>query len=71
MLQVDSSISTKSGTAPAWEIASVVAMNVFGTVTTVSPGLIPAAIRAKRKASDHKVPAAAPQRDRHIFGSRQ
>src|SRR5437763_192002 len=44
-------MSTKSGRAPAWEMASVVAMNVFGTVSTVSPGCTPAAISAKRKAS--------------------
>src|SRR2546425_6701390 len=44
-------MSTKSGRAPAWEMASVVAMKVFGTVTTVSPGCTPAAIRANRKAS--------------------
>ena len=37
--------------APACEIASVVAMNVFGTVTTVSPGFTPAAISANRSAS--------------------
>jgi len=41
----------KSGRAPACEIASVVAMNVMGTVTTVLPGLTPAAIRARRSAS--------------------
>src|SRR6266852_3598758 len=50
-------MSTKSGRAPAWEMASVVAMNVLGTVTTVSPGCTPAAIRANRKAS---VPLATP-----------
>src|SRR2546427_740913 len=44
-------MSTKSGRAPACEMASVVAMKVFGTVTTVSPGRTPAAIRANRKAS--------------------
>src|SRR2546428_1132789 len=44
-------MSTKSGRAPACEVASVVAMKVFGTVTTVSPGCTPAAIRANRKAS--------------------
>src|SRR5437870_597152 len=44
-------MSTKSGRAPACEMASVVAMKVFGTVTTVSPGCTPAAIRANRKAS--------------------
>ena len=42
-------MSTKSGRAPACEIASVVAMKVFGTVTTVSPGLIPAAMQSESK----------------------
>src|ERR1035441_10643191 len=32
-------------------MASVVAMNVFGTVNTMAPGPMPAAIRAKRRAS--------------------
>ena len=31
-------MSTNTGRAPACEIASVVAMKVFGTVTTMSPG---------------------------------
>src|SRR5947208_1452459 len=51
MLYVSSSTSTNSGSAPACEIASVVAMNVLGTVTTTSPGCTPAAIRANRSAS--------------------
>src|SRR5207249_536422 len=42
---------------PAWEIASVVAMKVSGTVTTVSPARTPAAMSAKRNAS---VPLAIP-----------
>ena len=44
-------MSTNSGSAPACEMASVVAMNVCGTVTTTSPGFTPAAISAKRRAS--------------------
>ena len=44
-------MSTKSGRAPAWLIASVVAMNVCGTVTTMSPAWTPAAISANRTAS--------------------
>jgi len=43
--------------APAWETASVVAMKVWGTVTTTSPALTPAAIKANRTAS---VPLARP-----------
>jgi hypothetical protein len=42
-------MSTKSGRAPAWDMASVVAINVFGTVTTMSPERIPAAISVNRK----------------------
>src|ERR1017187_3360289 len=37
-----------SGSAPACEMASVVAINVFGTVSTTSPGLTPQAMMAKR-----------------------
>src|SRR5271163_2222751 len=44
-------MSTNSGKAPACEMASVVAMNVCGTVNTTSPGCTPQAIIAKRKAS--------------------
>ena len=44
-------MSTKSGRAPAWLIASVVAMKVCGTVSTMSPGCTPAAINANRTAS--------------------
>src|SRR5580704_40029 len=51
IVNVRSSISTKSGRPPACEIASVVAMNVCGTVRTISPAWIPAAIKAKRSAS--------------------
>ena len=51
MQYVRSSISTKSGLAPAWVIASVVAMKVWGTVSTTSPGATPEAVKAKRTAS--------------------
>ena len=51
MLQVFGSMSTNTGVAPTWEMASVVVMKVFGTVMTSSPGLIPVAMRAKRRAS--------------------
>src|ERR1035437_2418188 len=44
-------MSTNSGTPPACDIASVVAINVCGTVTTASPGLTPAAISANLNAS--------------------
>src|SRR3972149_5549792 len=54
-------MSTKSGRAPACEIASVVAMKVRGTVTTVSPRWTPAAMSAKRRAS---VPLAMPTQKR-------
>jgi len=43
-------MSTNAISAPDWEMASVVAMNVFGTVTTTSPLPMPAAMRAKRRA---------------------
>ena len=43
------------------EIASVVAMNVFGTVTTMSPDRIPSAMMANRKAS---VPLPTPTQNR-------
>src|SRR5690348_9215521 len=51
MLEVASSTSTNSGPAPTWEMASVVAMNVFGTVITASPAATPAACKANRRAS--------------------
>src|SRR3990170_6183554 len=54
-------MSTKSGRAPAWEMASAVAMKVRGTVTTVSPRWTPAAMSAKRRAS---VPLAMPTQKR-------
>src|ERR1700722_9090111 len=44
-------MSTNSGIAPACEIASVVPMNVCGTVNTTSPVCTPEAIIAKRNAS--------------------
>ena len=54
-------MSTNSGLAPACEIASVVAMNVSGVVTAMSPRCTPAAISAKRSAS---VPLATPTQNR-------
>ena len=55
-------MSTKSGRAPAWLIASVVAMNVCGTVTTMSPGCTP----SRRQRESHCVGAAG---DSHaVFG---
>ncbi len=50
-------MSTNSVAAPAWLIASMVAMNVCDTVTTASPLPTPDAISAKRTAS---VPFATP-----------
>ena len=50
-------MSTNSVSAPAWLMASTVAMNVCATVTTASPGPTPAAISANRTAS---VPLATP-----------
>ena len=44
-------MSTKIGVAPTWEMASVVAIKVLGTVMTSSPGPTPVAMRAKRRAS--------------------
>ena len=57
MQYVRSSMSTNSAPAPAWLMASTVAMNVCDTVTTASPGPTPAPIRANRTAS---VPFATP-----------
>ena len=54
-------MSTKIGVAPTWDMASVVAMKVLGTVTTASPGPTPAAMRAKRRAS---VPEPTPMQYR-------
>ena len=61
IVYVRASTSTKSNRAPACEMASVVAKKVSGTVTTVSPGLTPAATRASRSAS---VPLAIPTQNR-------
>ena len=44
----------KSGLAPACVMASVVAMNVFGTVRAIAPGPIPAADQSE----SHRVRAA-------------
>src|SRR5262244_3622921 len=41
-------MSTNAICAPAWEMASVVAMKVCGTVITISPGLTPAPMNANR-----------------------
>ena len=57
MLAVSRVQSTNKGKAPQRVIASVVAMNVFGTVITASPGLTPATTRANQTAS---VPLATP-----------
>ena len=42
-------MSTKTGRAPAWEMASVVAMNEFGTVTTASDCPMPAGHQGESK----------------------
>src|SRR5580765_4196129 len=57
MQNVRSSMSTNSVSAPAWLMASTVAMNVCETVTTASPLPTPEAINANRTAS---VPLATP-----------
>src|SRR5882762_677761 len=44
-------MSTNAMCPPACEMASVVAMNVWGTLITISPGSTPAAMKAKRRAS--------------------
>src|SRR6267378_265572 len=44
-------MSTNAMSPPAWEMASVVAMKVCGTVITISPRSMPAAMKAKRSAS--------------------
>ena len=51
MVQVVSSISTKTGIAPAKEIAERVGTQVLATVITSSPYSIPQATKAKCKAS--------------------
>ena len=45
------STSTNTGLAPQYVIASAVAMKVFGTVITSSPGPTPEASRASQRAS--------------------
>src|SRR5262245_56710289 len=47
MLYVFSSISTNLTFARAWVMASVVAMNVLGTVMTSAPGPMRSAVNAK------------------------
>src|ERR1035438_3333959 len=70
MFKVCSSMSTNSGSAPACEMASVVAINVFGTVSTTSPGCTPHAMMAKRNASSDLLTATewlAPQKAAKAF----
>ena len=57
ILNVRGSISTKTGMAPTYLIASAVAINVNGVVMTSSPSPMPSAINAKCRAS---VPEATP-----------
>jgi hypothetical protein len=54
---VSGSMSTKTGVAPTKAIASVSAKNVWATVTTSSPGPMPAARKARIRAS---VPELSP-----------
>ena len=51
MLKVAGSMSTKTGRAPSRAMAPAVAKNVYGVVTTSSPGPIPRAIIAASSAS--------------------
>src|ERR1700730_16483326 len=44
-------MSTNTMSAPTEDLAPVVAIKVFGTVTTISPGFTPAAMKANRSAS--------------------
>ena len=57
IVHVPSSTSTNTGVAPHWEIASVVAMKVLGTVITSSFGPTPHATSARCSAV---VPELAP-----------
>ena len=57
MQRVAGSMSTSTGFAPVAAIASSVAMNVLGTVTTSRPGPAPSATSASRSAS---VPSLTP-----------
>jgi hypothetical protein len=57
MQRVAGSMSTSTGLAPVAAIASSVAMNVLGTVTTSRPGCAPSATSASRSAS---VPSLMP-----------
>ncbi len=58
IVNVSGTTSTNTGRAPFIRIASPVAMNVFATVTTSSPGPTPYAFNARVSAS---VPFATPQ----------
>ena len=51
MLKVEASISTNTGLAPTLAMAPAVAKNVYGVVTTSSPGPISSAIREMSRAS--------------------
>ena len=57
MLSVSGWMSTNTGVAPAWAMASAVAKNVNGVVTTSSPAPMPSARRAMVRPS---VPLATP-----------
>ena len=51
MFLVRGSMSTKIGVAPASQMASAVAKNVFDVVMTSSPGPMPSARNVSRRAS--------------------
>ena len=71
-MKVDSSMSTKDALAPAWVMASTVAMKVLETVTTVSPGFTPEAMSANLRASvPLPTPAqcSAPQKRAKFFSN--
>src|SRR4051812_6648312 len=59
MLNVFWQISTKTGTAPQYRILLAVAINEWLTVTTSSPGLTPAASKARCNAVVQLVTAQA------------
>lgn len=62
MLYVSGKMSAKTGTAPTRLIAPAVAKNVYGVVTTSSPGPIPSAIKEIIRASlPEETPTACSQ----------
>ena len=67
---VSASTSTKTGVAPTWEMASVVAMNVIGTEMTSSPSPTPAARRANVSASVPVLTVAASAAPQNSANSR-